>query len=297
MLSRSTFGLTFRESRTMKNKLGLGALEMEVQRRHWAARMLLVSTIWACSGPAVLAQEAIGADPTLPFYAREGGSLRLGASTRADTSGDKRPGLALMPSVEYHWANGWMIGTDHGVAYNFSKEPGVQYGLGLGADLGRRATSTGELAGMGGIDAQLEYTGFAMVELQHDWRVLSALRYGAGDNQQGAVLELGVNYSLDVAPRWRAGLNLGAKLANQNHMQTYWGVSSSQSASSGHAVYTPSGGLSELNAGVNLNHQITPRVSVSTGINAISLQGDARNSPLVTKPDSLMGTVSIGYSF
>ena len=80
---------------------------------------------------------------------REGGKLSLSVASKADYSGGAAPSASVMPALEYHWANGWFAGTNRGVGYNFSKDPTLQYGLGLGLDLGRKESATGALAGMG----------------------------------------------------------------------------------------------------------------------------------------------------
>jgi outer membrane protein len=250
-----------------------------------------------CTASVLHAQTMEGADPTEPFEARQGGAVRLSASTNANVAGEDRRGLRLMPSVEYHWDNGWMVGTDRGVAYNFSRDPRLQYGLGLGVDMGRQASDKGALAGMGSIDAKPEVAAFLSHEFAKDWRITSSLRHGSGNDRQGAVAELGLNHNLSLAPDWRLGLSASTKWANSAYMQTYYGVTSSQAASSGHAVSTPSGGLTEWGAGVHLNHQLTRRISVMGGINASSLRGEARNSSVVTKPDSVMGQLSVNHSF
>lgn len=254
--------------------------------------------LW-CSSAALtfhaLAQE--GADPTEPFHARQGGAVRLSSSTHANAAGEDRRGLQFMPSVEYHWDNGWMVGSDRGVAYNFSRDPRLQYGLGLSVDMGRQASDSGALADMGSIDAKPEVAAFLSNEFAKDWRITSSLRHGSGNDRQGAVAELGLNHTINLAPDWRLGLTASTKWANSAYMQTYYGVTISQAASSGHPVSTPAGGLTEWGAGVNVNHQITRQVSLMGGINTNSLRGEARASSVVTKPDSVMGQLSVNYSF
>ena len=220
--------------------------------KHSLQQWILIT--WASAATLASAQSTQGADPIEPFHARQGGAVRMSASTNPNTSGEDRRGFQISPSVEYHWDNGWMVGTDRGVAYNFSRDPALQYGLGLSADLGRRSTNTGSLAGMGSIDAKPEVAAFINNGFAKDWRLTSSLRYGSGDSRHGVQGEVGLNHTMDLAPGWRMGLNASAKWANSSYMQTYYGVTSSQSTSSGRAVYTPTGGVSEISTGVNLKY-------------------------------------------
>lgn len=71
-------------------------------------------------------------------------------------------------------------GTNRGVGCNFSKDPALQYGLGLGLDVGRKESTTGPLAGMGSIGSQVEHGAFLNHAPDRNWRLNSVLRYGAG---------------------------------------------------------------------------------------------------------------------
>lgn len=243
------------------------------------------------------AQSADEGEFTGPGSDREGGKVSLSVASKADYSDGDGPRASVMPSIEYQWANGWFAGTNRGVGYNFSKEPTLQYGLALGLDMGRKESATGALAGMGNIDPKVEMGAFANYALNRNLRLSSVLRYGSGESGQGATVNLGANYSLDLAPQWRLGLGASATWANSHYMQSYFGVNATQSQQSGHAVYSPSSGFSEVATSLNLSYQLTPRISLTGGLKASSLVGDAKNSPIVTNPQSLTGNFSIGYEF
>jgi outer membrane scaffolding protein for murein synthesis (MipA/OmpV family) len=232
-----------------------------------------------------------------PDHAREGARVSLSVSSKADYSGSDAPRASVMPALEYQWANGWFVGTHRGVGYNFSKDRTLQYGLGLGLDLGRKESATGALAGMGSIASKVEYGAFLNYAPDRHWRLSSVLRYGSGDTGQGATTNFGANYALDIAPKWRLDVGVSTTWANASYMQSYFGVNAAQSLTSGHAEYSPASGIRDVGTGLNLSYQLTPKISVSGGLQASSLVGDARNSPIVTSPHSLSGSLSIGYAF
>lgn len=232
-----------------------------------------------------------------PQGAREGGKVSLSVASPADYSGSDAPRVSVMPAVEYQWANGWFVGSNRGVGYNFSKDPTLQYGLGLGLDLGRRESATGALAGMGSLEPRVEYGAFLNYTPDRHWRLSSVLRYGSGDTGQGATANLGASYALGIAPHWRLDVGVSTTWANAQYMQSYFGVSTAQALASGHAVYSPTSGLRDVGASLNLGYQITPSISITGGLQASSLLGDASNSPIVTNPHSVSGSLSIGYAF
>jgi outer membrane scaffolding protein for murein synthesis (MipA/OmpV family) len=243
------------------------------------------------------AQPADEGDFTAPNHAREGGKVSLSVSSKADYSGSDAPRASVMPAVEYQWANGWFVGTNRGVGYSFSKDPTLQYGLGLGIDFGRKESATGALTGMGSMNAKVEYGAFLNYAPDRHWRLSSVLRYGSGDTGQGATANFGANYAMDIAPKWRLDLGVAATWANSQYMQSYFGVNATQSQQSGHAVYLPTSRLRDVSSSLNLSYQVTPKISVSGGLKASSLVGDARNSPIVTSPQSVSGSLSVGYAF
>jgi outer membrane scaffolding protein for murein synthesis (MipA/OmpV family) len=232
-----------------------------------------------------------------PGSDREGGKVSISVASKADYSGGDGPRASVMPSLEYQWANGWFAGTNRGVGYNFSKDPALQYGLGLGLDLGRKESATGALAGMGSIDSKVEYGAFASYAFGRNLRLSSLLRYGSGDVGQGATANFGANYSVDIAPQWRLALGASATWANAQYMQSTFGVNATQSQQSGHAQYSPTSGISEVATSLNLSYQVTPKIFFIGGLKASSLVGDAKNSPIVTHPQSVTGNFSMGYAF
>jgi len=145
------------------------------------------------------AQSSDAGDFNAPDHAREGGKVNLSVASKMDHSGSDAPRVSVMPAVEYQWANGWFVGTNRGMGYNFSKNPSLQYGLGLGVDFGRKESATGPLAGMGSMDAKVEYAAFLNYAPDRHWRLSSVLRYGSGDTGQGATTNFGANYALDIA--------------------------------------------------------------------------------------------------
>lgn len=256
---------------------------------------LMLLALWF--GSWASAQSADQVEFTVTDYAKEGGRVSLALASNADRSGSDAPRASVMPALEYQWANGWFAGTNRGVGYNFSKVPSLQYGLGLGMDMGRKESATGALAGMGSIDSKVEYGAFANYALNRNLRLSSVLRYGSGESGQGATANLGADYSLDLAPQWRLGFGASATWANSQYMQSYFGVNATQSQQSGHTVYSPSSGISEVSTSLSLSYQLTPKISLTGGLKASSLVGDAKNSPIVTNPQSVTGSFSIGYEF
>ncbi len=245
--------------------------------------------------PAVLHAQAQDSEELYGLVAPgDGGRISVGTGTALDDrfgAGKQR----LDVSAEYQWSNGFSIGTN-GLGYAIGRSPQFQYGVGLGYDMGRKADG-GALAGMGDVPGHLIAGGFFNYGLTRDFNLTSALRVGAGEGGKGAVLDLGAVYRINLSPQWRLGLGVTTTWANRDYMQSFYGVTDAQSASSGNAVYTPGAGFREVGANVALSYQINREVSATVGVAATSLMGDARNSPLARNPDSINGMIGLSYKF
>lgn len=261
--------------------------------------LVLAPLVWlapsAMAQSATMAQTARTGDESEVLDKGEGGTLSLSARVAPDYADSGRSRVALMPGLEYRWASGWFASTERGVGYNFAKGAALQYGLGLGADMGRQASGT--LSGMGDVDARVEYAAFVQYALERDVQLSSSLRYGSGNDRQGLVVDVGAAYSTDLAPRWKLGIGVGASWANAPYMQTYFGVSDTQSSQAGFAVYTPGAGLRDLTSNLTLGYALAPWLTLAGGLAASTLLGDARNSPIVQSSNRVSASLSLRYAF
>ena len=258
---------------------------------------------------ALLAASASALAPVA--FAQAFDAVRLYGASRADDGGtvgaavfagrkyqgsDERRTL-LVPLLDYQWKSGWFAGTTNGLGYDFSKRPEMNYGVRLTADLGRSESRSPALRGLGNVDARPEIGVFYNFSLSQSLALTSSLRYGSGNDRNGLVVDVGAAYSLALAPQWRLGLGVSATVANANYMQSYFGVTPGQSASSGYAPYTAGAGLRDVRASAALTYIVNSRVAITTVVSASSLQGDAKDSPITRKRSSATGIVGVSYAF
>ncbi|MBS1139770.1 MAG: MipA/OmpV family protein [Proteobacteria bacterium] len=209
---------------------------------------------------------------------------------------DERRTLVL-PGLDYQWRNGWFAGTRNGIGYNFGQTRELQYGLRVTADFGRDESRSDALRGMGDIDPKPELGAFLNYSLNKEITLTSSLRYGSGNDSAGMVIDLGAGYSTKLSPLWRLGFGASMTLANEDYMQSYFGVTAAQSASSGYSAYRPGFGLRDVRANAALSYQITPSVAILGTLSVSSLQGDAKDSPLTRQATSVTGVATVSYEF
>lgn len=261
---------------------------------------LLSSIVAVCATLAATGVHAQAFDAVRLYGAAPGKDGGLaGAAVLAGTEypgSDERRTLAL-PVLDYQWANGWFAGTTNGIGYNFSGSKGMQYGLRITADLGRKESRSSALRGMGDVDAKAEFGGFFNYALTPEISLTSSLRYGAGQEGKGLVVDLGGAYSTQIAADWRLGLGAAVSVANTEYMQSYFGVTAAQATASGYRAYAPKAGVRNGRLNLSLTYTVTPRVSMTAGVSANSLLGDAADSPLVRKKTSVSGLLAASYAF
>ncbi len=217
------------------------------------------------------------------------------AGTEYQGSDERR--TSALPVLDYQWANGWFAGTTNGIGYNFSGSNHMQYGLRLTVDLGRKENRSSALRGMGDVDVKAEFGGFFNYALTPDFSLTSSLRYGAGQEGNGLVVDLGGAYSTQLDAQWRLGVGAGVSLANAEYLQSFFGVTAAQATASGYRASAPKAGVRNARINLALTCIATPRVSVTAGVSANTLLGDAADSPLVRKKTSVSGLLAAAYAF
>ena len=225
------------------------------------------------------------------------GTVGAVAITGHQYMGSDERRTSALPLLDYRWANGWFIGTTNGVGYMFDSAPNTQYGLRLTGDFGRNESRSAVLNGMGDIKARPEIGAFFNYLPTRDIFLTSSLRYGSGTDRKGMLLDLGAGYAMQLTPQWRTAVGVAATVVNRELMQDFFGVTPAQSAASGHAVYTAGAGLRDVRVNVSVNYFINASWTLTGAVSATTLEGDAKNSPIVRERTSAQGILAVGYRF
>lgn len=228
---------------------------------------------------------------------RNGGTLGLAVVAGHEYMGSDERRTRAYPAIDYRWANGWFAGTTNGVGYNFSRQPGTQYGVRLTADFGRDESRSAVLRGLGDVDARPELGAFYNLQPTSNTFLTSSLRYGAGQGRDGLLMDLGAGVTAQVAPAWRMGAGVAATWANAAYTQSYFGVDAAQAVRSGRSVYTASAGVRDVRVSVSATYAITPRASATAALSYSRLQGDAGSSPIVRDRAGVNGVLAVAYAF
>lgn len=264
------------------------------------ARVVALLTLTALGAGWSVATRAQAFDAVRLYGAapdRDGGTVGLAVVAGHQYLGSDERRTRAYPAIDYRWASGWFAGTTNGVGYNFSRQPGAQYGVRLTADWGRDESRSAVLRGLGDVDARPELGVFYNRQPTAHTFLTSSLRYGSGQGRDGVLIDLGAGVNAQLAPAWRLGAGVAATWANAAYTQSYFGIDALQSARSGRSVYRPGAGVRDVRLSVSATYAFSPRASATAALSYSRLQGDAANSPIVRDRAGVNGVLAVAYAF
>jgi outer membrane scaffolding protein for murein synthesis (MipA/OmpV family) len=148
---------------------------------------------------------------------------------------------------------------------------------------------------MGDIRARPEVGVFADYRLVPGLIATSSVRFGSGNDRDGALMEMGLRGMLPLSSSIRLTAGIGTTWANRAAMQSQFGVSASQAQPSGYAVYSPDGGLRDVELQVGTMWLLSQNLSLRLGIQARSLMSNAKDSPLTRDRSGLSAVTALSF--
>lgn len=248
--------------------------------------------------------------------------LGVQSAPRYDGTGSRK--VSALPVLQVQWSNGIFI-SGMSAGMHLSSDPTFEYGPllavqprrddsgsgtvvdGIGANFVNtlpdqvsksRVTGLQRLTGMDEIGARLQAGAFANYYVSPAWRLTGSVLYGAGNDHNGARVELGVQ---TLAAAWgehhHVSLSAGVSAVNRNFNTTYFGVTAQEALRSRFTYYAAAGGLQDVHAGLRWNWALSPSWLLTTNLQAKRLLGSAAHSPLVERPANATVSTAIGYRF
>jgi MipA family protein len=148
------------------------------------------------------------------------------------------------------------------------------------------------LRGMGDID--MSPTANLMGEYEFGPIEISG-KLTQGNDDYGMVAEADIGTMLPATEKLMFMGKFGAKWANEDHMNSYFGVSSAQAVRSGYRSYKAASGIKSVGVNVGAFYSITENIDMNFMAGIDQLLGDAADSP-ITKED-FQPSVMIGTSY
>ncbi len=229
-----------------------------------------------------------------------GDSLMLGAGVAyvpEYAGADKRRVIAL-PFLERTYDNGFFISTLRGAGYqttlgDFNLSAALSYG---GGRKDHRSTFSGSdaLRGMGDIESGAQAIVGISYKLGGVGLSLSTTQ-SLSHRDNGATYTLGASMPLYTSALDQVSLGASAVYGDDDHVQTYFGVTEAQHARSRFIGYTARSGFETAGVTVNWHHVIDKNWSVRSAVGVTKMLNDADASPLTSR--SVTPTLMTGFIY
>jgi outer membrane protein len=259
-----------------------------------------LSMLFACA--AIAAEVGLPATLLAQDRSRLEWDVTLGAGlgVRPTYEGSDHYIASPVPFAKVIWRDTISLGVDGLSAYwryqDLRIGGGVTLSPGRVQNSGIFSQGDGRLFGMGDIPAALGLRGFADYKLGFVNLNASVTKFTASGND-GVLVNFGVAVPYRLTENTTITARVSADWADQSYMQTYFGVTPAQSASSGFAQFNAGAGIKDVGLALGVNHHFGRNWMLAVDARFTRLTGDAENSPIVFSKTATTFMSAIAYHF
>lgn len=193
--------------------------------------------------------------------------------------------------------DGWLqVKGPDDVRIRVLQQSGFELGPVLGWRFGRKEEDGVRLTGLGDVDGGLVLGGYAAYRFGAVAAFASYNHQVTGDDT-GGQLRFGLEARTRVNPWLTLTGTVGSTWASSDYMGSYFGVSQTQSISSGLTQFNASSGIKDGFLGLGAEMALDSRWTLSVSGRYSRLVGDAADSPIVESENQFTGMVGLSYKF
>lgn len=227
-------------------------------------------------------------------------TLGAGAAVRPTYEGSDRYILSPVPFANIIWQDTVSLGMDGLSAYwrggNFRVGGGLTYSTGRQQSTGTFQQGDDRLYGLGDIPGALGVKGFADYTFSLVNISASITKFTASGND-GVLVNFGIGVPYKLTDDITLTARVSANWADQNYMQTYFGITPTQSMNSGYAQYNAGAGIKDVNFGLGARYRFSEHWLLALDARLMQLTGDAANSPIVYSKTGAAFMSALAYHF
>lgn len=172
--------------------------------------------------------------------------------------------------------------------------PLVRYSGGRDQDDNDVLNGLGDIDGSAGVGAFFEASA-------GPWSAdMTAVPQDAGGSGDGILVAFGAKYTAQVNDRFVVSTGISSSWGDDDYMQGFYGVTSSQAISSGLAVFDADSGFKDVGVQLGASYEIAENWLISGQVGYQRLLNDAADSPLVDdngSPDQVRVLLGAAYRF
>lgn len=274
--------------------------------RRLLASALYVSLVLIGTGANALAADASLSDqsPEPPFdqerfkdeKPEKNWSLILGAGAiyEPEYEGGDEFEVQPVPIVVFTYGE-WLEIDPRGVTITPFRRDGFALAAKVGYEGGRDEDDADRLDGLGDID----FAATVGAKASYSWNGFEvyATIDQTIDGSESLIGTIGAEYQAPVTERLILGAGVEAVIANDKHMEAYFGVNAAQAARSGLPEYKAEAGLKRVNVSASATYMLSENWLVRGEASLGILTGDAADSPIVEEKLQPSTSLFVGYKF
>jgi len=248
----------------------------------------------------ILAATSTSAGAETPVGSQPGGSdwnfvLGGGAAVRPSYEGSDKFSVSPLPFVAINWKDRVFLDMGQGLGVNVIRTSNLRLGVSVGYAPGRYQSDDDHLKGLGAVDAAARGHVFGSYSF-------GMLQFGVDVSKdfggsQGVLVRPDVSVKVPLSETWTLSSGVSATWANDDYMQTFFGVSSSQSRKSGLDRFDAEAGFKSVDFRVGLNWAFSENWFATANVGLGVLLGDAADSPITESRVQPSVGLAVGYKF
>ncbi len=274
-------------------------------RRLLASALYMTLAIAGTASTAFAADASLSEQPPEPQFDQErfskekperSWSLIVGAGAiyEPEYEGGKDFAIQPVPFVVFTYGE-WLEIDPTGVTITALQHDGFALAAKVGYEGGRDDDDADRLEGLGDID----FAATVGAKASYKWNGFEF--YAAVDQtisgSESLIGTFGAEYQAPVTERLILGAGVEAVVANDKHMESYFGVTAAQSARSGLSEYKAEAGLKRVNVSASAIYMLSENWLVRGEAGVGFLTGDAADSPIVEEKTQPSASLFVGYKF
>jgi outer membrane protein len=226
-------------------------------------------------------------------------TLGAAVASRPSFEGSDRSIVRPLPFVAVRWRDTISLG-EGGISVTGHLKK-FRFGGGLTIDAGRKDHASGgifesgddRLKGLGTIRASPGFRAFASTRLSLFNVEVSAVK----SLNHGVTGTLGLSSALPLGKKLILMPHIRATWADDQYMQTYFGVTPAQANASIFSRFNAASGFKDVRAGANLIYRFNDHWFIGTDVGVTRLLGDAALSPISIRDTNVTVMGMAGYRF
>lgn len=234
---------------------------------------------------------------TSALFAEENWAFTLGGGVmyRAKYEGSNNYHAVFIPDISARYKDGLIFANWNGIGSYPIYGENYKIGASISPSFGRKEKDDREnLRGMGDID-----TGIVVNLLgEYDFGPMKLSgKISKGDKEYGTTAKLEVSKTFSLTEQLKLKVAAGNTWADEEHMQSYFGISPAQAMRSGYNQYEAKSGMKSAGVSIGTFYSITKNWEAKVMLTADKLLSDAADSPLTKKDLNTATMATLSYKF